>query len=305
MLFLNRKSIQDTQKLIENFIPDKDTRLELLNFLVDGMNYAHTLNDGNWNLNLDKNGKFLRFNTGHEYCIQISSENVLILCIKDVLEKEIKGNNLNIDFQGYSGKNKIISKNLDDTPDCLVKVPNSIGCIISYKHIQSYLPLIKKANRRFIEYAIKNTTILPMMIKAHSIGSIEYLKGITNNNIFNPIYAVTQRNLKGFEEQQHKAVKKLTDFELEKKIRTDIDIPQKFNVVSTQYVRNPYISEYVKRKSNCICQDCKEPAPFVNRQTGEPYLETHHVIPLSEGGKDTLNNVIALCPNCHRKRHYG
>jgi 5-methylcytosine-specific restriction protein A len=26
---------------------------------------------------------------------------------------------------------------------------------------------------------------------------------------------------------------------------------------------------------------------------------------LRDGGSDTINNVIALCPNCHRKRHYG
>ncbi|MBD3385491.1 HNH endonuclease, partial [candidate division KSB1 bacterium] len=103
----------------------------------------------------------------------------------------------------------------------------------------------------------------------------------------------------------YKNVKKLTDSELERSIKIEIDIPQKFNVISAQYVRNPYISEYVKRKSNGICQDCKQPAPFLNRRTGEPYLETHHLIPLSEGGKDNLDNVIALCPNCHRKRHYG
>ncbi|MBD3385573.1 hypothetical protein GF407_11690 [candidate division KSB1 bacterium] len=130
MQYLNRKSIQDTQKLIEKFIPDKEIRLILLNFLADQVDYAHILNDSNWNLNLDKNGKFLRLNTGHEYCIQISNENVLILCIKDVLEKGLKGIDLNIDFQGYSGRNRIISKNLYDIPDCLIKVPNSVGCII-------------------------------------------------------------------------------------------------------------------------------------------------------------------------------
>ncbi|NWH06858.1 HNH endonuclease [Desulfobacter latus] len=24
-----------------------------------------------------------------------------------------------------------------------------------------------------------------------------------------------------------------------------------------------------------------------------------------KGGKDTIENTIAICPNCHRKRHYG
>ena len=37
----------------------------------------------------------------------------------------------------------------------------------------------------------------------------------------------------------------------------------------------------------------------------EPFLEVHHVKSLSDGGEDTLDNVIALCPNCHREKHYG
>lgn len=44
-----------------------------------------------------------------------------------------------------------------------------------------------------------------------------------------------------------------------------------------QYIRDPYISEYAKRRANGICQLCGKPAPFMNSK-GEPYLESHHVI---------------------------
>jgi 5-methylcytosine-specific restriction protein A len=37
----------------------------------------------------------------------------------------------------------------------------------------------------------------------------------------------------------------------------------------------------------------------------EPFLEVHHIIPLSEGGTDDLKNTAALCPNCHRAVHYA
>lgn len=74
------------------------------------------------------------------------------------------------------------------------------------------------------------------------------------------------------------------------------------NAVTTIYERNAYVSEYAKRRANGICQLCEREAPFKNKD-GELYLETHHVEWLSKGGTDTLDNTVALCPNCHRKMH--
>lgn len=31
-------------------------------------------------------------------------------------------------------------------------------------------------------------------------------------------------------------------------------------------------------------------------------METHHVVWLSQGA-DSVDNTVALCPNCHRKMH--
>ena len=50
------------------------------------------------------------------------------------------------------------------------------------------------------------------------------------------------------------------------------------------------------------CQLCEKPAPF-NRKNGSPYLEVHHIEYLANEGSDTIDNVAALCPNCHRKMH--
>ena len=38
---------------------------------------------------------------------------------------------------------------------------------------------------------------------------------------------------------------------------------------------------------------------------GTPHTETHHVIPLSEGGDDSSENIAVVCPNCHARFHYG
>lgn len=33
--------------------------------------------------------------------------------------------------------------------------------------------------------------------------------------------------------------------------------------------------------------------------------ELHHIIPISEGGEDSRDNLILLCPNCHKMAHVG
>ena len=73
-------------------------------------------------------------------------------------------------------------------------------------------------------------------------------------------------------------------------------------VVSNVFDRNVYISEYTKVLANGICQLCGQEAPFKDKQ-GKPYLESHHIIWLANNGEDSIENTVALCPNCHRKMH--
>ena len=78
--------------------------------------------------------------------------------------------------------------------------------------------------------------------------------------------------------------------------------PGKRRVTCTQPDRNEDVSEYAKVKANGICQLCETPAPFKDNNN-DPFLEAHHIIWLSKGGLDTIENTVALCPNCHRKMH--
>lgn len=73
-------------------------------------------------------------------------------------------------------------------------------------------------------------------------------------------------------------------------------------VETVTYQRSPYIAQYAKNKAKGICQLCGKQAPFDDKN-GQPYLESHHIIWLSKGGADSIDNVVALCPNCHRKMH--
>ena len=68
--------------------------------------------------------------------------------------------------------------------------------------------------------------------------------------------------------------------------------------------RSKAVRDYVLMRSAGNCESCGSPAPF-SRPDGNPYLEPHHTTRLSDGGVDHPRHVIALCPTCHRKVHYG
>jgi predicted HNH restriction endonuclease len=71
-----------------------------------------------------------------------------------------------------------------------------------------------------------------------------------------------------------------------------------------QYSRDPKIKAWVLNNANGICESCDQPAPFQGAD-GRPFLEVHHMHTLAEGGADTVDNSVAICPNCHRALHYG
>ena len=73
---------------------------------------------------------------------------------------------------------------------------------------------------------------------------------------------------------------------------------------TSEYSRSDTIREYVMSRANGKCEGCEKPAPFTSK-TGQPYLHAHHVYELSNGGSDTPDTVIALCPNCHYRVHHG
>jgi 5-methylcytosine-specific restriction endonuclease McrA len=97
----------------------------------------------------------------------------------------------------------------------------------------------------------------------------------------------------------------LSDEELKIKIGSFPKKRKSEKVPSIVFNRNPYVVVYRLRLANGKCENCKNNAPFTRKSNGTPYLEVHHVIPLSEDGDDTVENTIALCPNCHRQIHYG
>lgn len=80
--------------------------------------------------------------------------------------------------------------------------------------------------------------------------------------------------------------------------------PKRSTSQVTVYERSPAVKAWVLKHAGPYCEACHAVAPF-EVQPGIPYLEVHHVKPLSENGEDTIENAVALCPNCHRRCHFS
>lgn len=58
---------------------------------------------------------------------------------------------------------------------------------------------------------------------------------------------------------------------------------------------------YNRAKSKCECCGCET----FEKKNGEMYFEIHHIVHYSDGGENSAQNCVLLCPNCHRKIHFA
>ncbi|WP_394757099.1 HNH endonuclease [Rhodoferax sp.] len=67
--------------------------------------------------------------------------------------------------------------------------------------------------------------------------------------------------------------------------------------------RSAVVRNAVLKRANGLCEYCGEPG--FKTASGSIYLETHHVIALSDDGPDQEWNVVGVCPTDHRRAHFA
>lgn len=78
----------------------------------------------------------------------------------------------------------------------------------------------------------------------------------------------------------------------------------------SRYIERGPVGDWVKRANGYRCQVCEamqlDPIGF-RKRSGEPYVEAHHVMPVSKGeiGSLAASNILTVCANHHRQLHYG
>jgi len=302
---LNRNSSIESKKVIERLLPTLEQRKEMLSFMATAIEIANANNSSNWNLNLDRSGTFFKINTGQAYCIQVSAKQIMVLCNRMILKDAISSREFNAKFLGYQGNKKVYSNVLEDVPDCLVRVKNSVACIFHPSQISDNLPLIRESNFEYIRQAMK-TTQLKGSKHAHSPGGISYISEFLNRELMNPGYSLkTHSDLLAQSEEEYRVATRRSPAARMIRLENAKKLPDKIEIRQTAFKRNQDVVVEVLGMANGICQRCMQPAPFIKDSDSSPFLEVHHKIFLSDGGEDTVENAIALCPNCHRCAHFG
>ncbi len=283
MSAINRENVDDAKKVVDRLIPDETIKSSVLTFLSDAIVYANELNPRNWNINLDKNGKFVRFNVGQEYCIEMYSKNILVLALKEYLPEELVENRF-LNFKGYQEKKSIFSTNYRELPDCLSKVTGSIGCIMNYdKNVIPILSYLYEGNHKFIEEAIAHTQIHALSIRAHSPAFIVYLSMHCNKRMVDPLYVEEGISGKSF-------YNPLTDLEYFRPSYEYLPETERQAVIQSRIGQGKFRADLIAYWGECAVTGCQK----------VDLLRASHIKPWSKANNqerlDVFNGLL-LVPN--------
>lgn len=190
-----------------------------------------------------------------------------------------------------------------------------IGCFLAMRRGKTFKTIVSADGLRFMLGRIAERGPGDLMTALQSVMShITYLQDITGNEPglrrVHAEFVEKLRELASFDEAvlslDGEVTKALADTHevRAERLRQARVIPEQQIVLRRVFKRNPDVIAEALLRANGVCQSCHRVAPFF-RADGSPYLEVHHRQLLAGGGADTIENAIALCPNCHRERHYG
>ncbi len=137
---------------------------------------------------------------------------------------------------------------------------------------------------------------------------LQYAEQIKNLTIYNTNHASEIVN----EDLEYEAIMQAAEYpDLESNdfIRQNEREPVKVVNTQTTYKRDAGLAKTVLVRSDYKCLLNETHTTFTSKD-GHPYIEAHHLIPMSaqkdfDTNIDRVENIVALCPNCHKAIHYG
>lgn len=123
------------------------------------------------------------------------------------------------------------------------------------------------------------------------------------------------------EEKDDKYIEKIDDIN-ENNVNTDVAVgaykiaPIKHGkeTVSEKYKRNPLLGKIAIQNAYYCCEHNSRHETFLSAKTHKNFMEAHHLVPVKfqqkiwneyEINVDCVENIVSLCPTCHRAFHNG
>ena len=110
---------------------------------------------------------------------------------------------------------------------------------------------------------------------------------------------ITQEMIKKSREIIERKISRLDDDKLEVMAKYSDGKMYETGVLEKGFEKNPFVREFVLRRAGERCELCGMKSPFEVK--GRPYLEIYHIKKFRDGGRDVIENEVALCPNCIKK----
>ncbi|MBC8231483.1 HNH endonuclease [bacterium] len=92
-------------------------------------------------------------------------------------------------------------------------------------------------------------------------------------------------------------------------VQVDIARLNNPNLIGKAYQESDRLDENLRiatlMRDGYQCTQCEKKKSGSRSNRAKPQLDAHHIIWKEDGGKDTIENLITLCKECHRKAHKG
>ena len=84
--------------------------------------------------------------------------------------------------------------------------------------------------------------------------------------------------------------------------------------VGRRFRTNPLLGKIAIKKAYYVCEKDHNHETFISKKTNKKYMEAHHLIPVCfqkdiwdkyKVNIDCVENLVSLCPTCHKAIHYG
>jgi 5-methylcytosine-specific restriction protein A len=85
---------------------------------------------------------------------------------------------------------------------------------------------------------------------------------------------------------------------------------QRSKILSSPWERDPEMAHIALETAGFKCENDHSHRTFLSHKTERQFVEAHHLVPMEfqdefEVSIDVPENIICLCPNCHRAFHYS